>query len=165
MMRTLFIACVAAVVGFGFVSAQDPAVRQRQQLQQQVIEWLMQNTRVQAGLTDEQFERYREIARRSIANSNAIQNRERNLWLALEGQMRPGIAADDDSVEALIDSLVTIPGQRVDLQRSDQREYAEFLTPVQRAQLMLSHRRFENNIRQILQRRLPNRPGLDSRLP
>jgi hypothetical protein len=73
--------------------------------------------------------------------------------------MRPGVAADEDSVIALMDSLAAIPAQRLELAEAEQRQYAEFLTPVQRAQIMLVHRRFEENIQQIMLRRLPNRPG------
>jgi hypothetical protein len=165
-MRTLGLALTAAVVLFGSVGAQDePAGPQRRQVLQQVIARLLENGRVQAGLTDEQFERYREIARRSIASRNQIQGRERALWRALEGQMRPGIAADEDSAAALIDSLVAVPEQLVDLMQTEQQAYAEFLTPVQRAQLMLTHRRFENNVQQIMQRRVPNRPGQGNRSP
>jgi len=158
-MRTLCLALLFGMMLAGTVGAQDQPAPQRRQLLQQVIERLMENGRVQAGLTDEQFGRYREIARRSITSRNAIQNRERALWRALEGQMRPGVAADDDSVTVLLDSLVAVPEQLVDARQLEQREYAEFLTPVQRAQLMLVHRRFENNIQQILRRRVPNRPG------
>ena len=69
--------------------------------------------------------------------------------------MRPGVAADEDSATALIDSLIAVPGQLVDLMQAEQREYGEFLTPVQRAQLMLIHRRFENNIQAV---RVDRRP-------
>jgi hypothetical protein len=164
-MRTLCLALFAGVVLFGSVGAQNQPRPQRRQLLQQVIERLLENGRVQAGLTDEQFGRYREIARRSIATRNEIQGRERALWRALEGQMRPGVAANEDSATALMDSLVAVPEQLVDLTQAEQREYAEFLNPVQRAQLMLTHRRFQNNIQQIMQRRLPNRPGQGNRVP
>lgn len=164
-MRTLCLTLFTGVLLVGSLGAQNQPGPQRRQLLQQVIERLLENGRVQAALTDEQFERYQEIARRSIANRNEIQNLERGLWRALEGQMRPGVAADEDSATALIDSLIAVPGQRVRLMRAEQREYAEFLSPVQRAQLMLIHRRFENNIQQILQRRLQNRPGQNSRTP
>lgn len=164
-MRTLCLALLAAAAFFGSVDAQDQPVRPRRQLQQQVIERLLQNARLQAGLTDEQFERYREIARRSMASRNEIQRRERGLWQALEGQMRPGVAANEDSVTALIDSLVTIPERHIELARAEQQAYAEFVTPVQRAQLLLIHRRFQNNIRRIMQRRTPNPPGQGDRLP
>ncbi|MFC1640210.1 hypothetical protein ACFL3B_05545 [Gemmatimonadota bacterium] len=164
-MRTLCLALLAGVVLFGSVGAQNQPVQQRRQLLEQVIGRLLENGRVQAGLTDEQFGRYREIARRSIASRNEIQSRERALWRALEGQMRPGVAADQDSVTALIDSLVVVPELMVELTQREQSEYAGFLTPVQRAQLMLTHRRFQNNIQQIMQRRLPNRPGQGGRAP
>lgn len=158
-MRNLLMVLPAAVLVGGSLGAQERPAPLRRELQQQVVERFMQNARVQAGLTDNLFERYRRIALRFIADNNEIQTRERDLWLALEGQMRPGVAADEDSVTALIDSLVAIPQRRMELARANQRQYAEFLTPVQRAQLMLLHRRFENNIRQIMQRRLVDRPG------
>jgi hypothetical protein len=164
-MRAFLLALLAGAVFAGPVGAQNQLGPQRRQLQQQVIERLLENGRVQAGLTDEQFGRYREIARRSIGRRNEIQSRERALWRALEGQMRPGVAADEDSATALIDSLIAVPGQLVDLMQAEQLEYGEFLTPVQRAQLMLIHRRFENNIRQILQRRPQNRPGQGNTVP
>ncbi len=164
-MRTLFLVLLAAGVFSAAAEAQDQTVRQRRLLQQQVTERLLQNVRAQTDMTDEQFEHYREIARSSMARRNEIQRRERELWQSLEGQMRPGVAADADSLAALIDSLVALPEHRMELARSEQAEYAEFLTPVQRAQLVLIHRRFENNIQQILQRRLQNRPGQGNRVP
>lgn len=157
-MRTLFVVLIAAAVFMGSAEAQDQTVRQNQ-LRQQVMQRLLQNVRAQTGMTDEQFERYREIARRSMASRTEIQQRERELWRGLEGQMRPGVAADEGRVITLIDSLIAVPAQRIELARGEQEEYAEFLTPVQRAQVVLIHRRFQNNIQQIMQRRLPNRPG------
>jgi hypothetical protein len=79
--------------------------------------------------------------------------------------MRPGVAANEDSVITLIDSLVVLPEQRTRAVRAEQQEYAEFLSPVQRAQLLLTHRRFEANTQQIMQRRLPNRPEQGGRMP
>jgi len=158
-MRTLTTALLAIVVLFGTAEAQDQTAAQRRLLQRQVIERLLQNVRVQAGLTDDQFDRYQETARSSLTERNEIQRQERLLWRALEDQMRPGVAADEDSVSALIDMLIALPERRLELTRTEQREYAEFLTPVQRAQLVLIHRRFENNIQQIMQRRRPIRPG------
>lgn len=158
-MRTLFIVLTAAVLGWGSVVAQDPPVQQRRILQQQVVERLLQNVQAQTGMTEEQFDRYREIARRSIEARNEIRRRERELWRELEGEMRPGVAADEDQVLELIDALVAVGREKVELVESEQQEYAEFLTPVQRAQLLIVHRRFERNIQQIIQRRLENRPG------
>ena len=157
-MRAFIVALSATLMVSGFADAQVQNARQRRQLLEQVVERLLENGRVQAGLNDEQFNRYSEIARRSFANRNEIQRHERVLWQALEGQMRPGVAADEDSVVVLMDFLLAAPERRMRAMQAEQGEYAEFLTPVQRAQLMLTHRRFEANIQQILRRRLPNRP-------
>ena len=112
-MRVIVVTLVAAFLVGGSADARVQNARQRRQLQQQVVERLLENGRVQAGLNDEQFGRYREIARRSLANRNEMQRRERELWQALEGQMRPGVAADEDSVVALLDSLEVFPERRI----------------------------------------------------
>ncbi len=157
-MRKLWFTALLVSLPANYAAAQVP-MRQRQALQEQVMERLLQNTRVQAGLTDEQFEEFREIATRSTGARNEIQMRERALWRALEGQMRPGVAADADSVVKLIDALVGTPAQLVAQARTEQEEYAAFLSPVQRAQLMLAMRRFQGTIQQIMQRRMRERGG------
>jgi hypothetical protein len=74
---------------------------------------------------------------------------ERDLWVALEGQMRPGVAADADSVDALIDGILAVQERRTAQARAEQEEYADFLSPVQRAQLTLSWRRFQMQIDRV----------------
>ncbi len=164
-MRTICLVILVVALSFGLLHGQDQPGRQRRQLQQQVMQRLLQNGRAQAALTDGQFDRYQEIARRGMARRNEVRRLEMESWRALEGQMRPGVAADEDSVTALIDSLILIPEHLIEVARVEQQEYSEFLTPVQRAQLLLTHRRFDNNIRQIMQRRNPNRPGQNNRTP
>jgi hypothetical protein len=159
MMRASMLAVLLMVTVTGASLAQEPGMRQRQRLQQQVMTRFMQNVRSQAGLTEEQFERLREIVTASYATRREIQQRERELWRALEGQMRPGVAADDDSVNTIIDGLIATQAELVQLAESDQQAYAEFLSPVQRAQLFLSLRRLQNSIQQVMQRRGQGPPG------
>lgn len=151
-MRILVVATAMAALIVTAVSAQQPARRQRQ-LQQQVVQRLMQNFRAQAGLTDQEYERFREVITSSFTRRTEIQLRERSLWAALDDQMRPGVAADADSLIRVMDSLIDVQSELVELQRQDQEQYAGFLTPVQRAQLMLTTRRLQNNIQGIMQRR------------
>ena len=124
-----------------------------ERLREQVILRFMQNYRTQAGLTDEQFARFQTTARRSWEERREIQQRERRVFQALGEQMRPGIAADPDSVQVLIDEALAIQEGRAALARREQDAYAEFLSPVQRAQLILSWARLEQQIETILQRR------------
>jgi len=147
-MRTLTIGFVLLVLGGAPVIAQNPPVR-RQQLQQQVVQRFMANFKGQAGLSDAQFERFQGIIQRSFQERSELMRRERDLWVALEGQMRPGVAANADSVDALIDGILLVQEERTRQARAEQEEYADFLNPVQRAQLTLSWRRFQMQIDRV----------------
>ncbi len=159
MLKRYLAAGALLAVSAGGLVAQPQGQRQRMQLQQRVMERQMQNFRSQAGLTDQQFARFREVASRSSEARQASIEREREVWRALEGQLRPGIAADADSVSALLDALVQVQADRVERARSDQAAYAEFLTPVQRAMLTVMTQRLQQNIEEIMRRRRqpPNR--------
>lgn len=136
---------------------------ERQRLRQQILTRFMQNYRSQAGLTDEQFERFRETTIESMRRRSAVQQRERTFWQALEAQMRPGVAANQDSVTALIDSLVATQRELGEIAVRDRQTYAEFLSPVQQAQLLLDLRRLQQRIEQIIRNRLGERNGARSR--
>jgi hypothetical protein len=158
-MRTLTLAALLVVSVAGVVEAQQGQARQRQMLQQQVMQRYMTSFRQQAGLSDEQFQQFRVTATNSTQRRREIQMRERELWQALEGQMRPGVAADADSLTVLMDGLIAVQQELLDLTRTEQQEYAGFLTPVQRAQLLIATRRLQNSIQQIMRRRLQNPVG------
>ena len=72
--------------------------------------------------------------------------RERQLWMALQAQMRPGVAADEDSLRTMMAALIEIQQEHVDEAREEMATAAEFLTPVQQAQLMLAVRRLQSQI-------------------
>ena len=147
-MRTLTIGFVLLALGGVPLVAQNPPVR-RQQLQQQVVQRFMANFKAQAGLSDAQFERVQGVIQRSFEERSELMRQERDLWVALEGQMRPGVAANADSVDALIDGILAVQDERNSQARAEQEEYAEFLSPVQRAQLTLSWRRFQMQVDRV----------------
>ncbi len=153
-MRWLAILGLATVLAAPVQAQERPAP---ERLREQVMRRFMENYRNQAGLTDEQFARFQDVARRAWETRRELEQRERALLRALEGQMRPGIAADQDSVAGLIDALIDAQAARVRHAQSDQEEYAAFLDPVQRAQLVLAWRRLERQIQQIIRRRMENR--------
>lgn len=156
-MRKFWLAVIFAGMFSGSAWAQEPG-RQRQILMQQVMERLLRTYRTQAGLSDEEFEKFRDVTANSFQKRTQIQRRERAFLMALEHQMRPGVAANSDSVAGLIDSLTAVQAELLELAKADQQAYAEFLTPVQRAQLVLMMRRFRQNIEQVRRGR-GRRPG------
>lgn len=137
------------------VEAQQPPI-DREMLQERIMQRFVQNFRQQAQLTDAQEVRLREVMRRSLEQRAELQQRERRLWMALEGQMRPGVAASEDSLTKLLDGLLELGAQRVEHARQEQRAYAAFLTPVQRAQLTIMWRRMQQQIERIQEQRRQN---------
>ncbi len=91
--------------------------------------------------------------RRSFEERREIQRAEREAWRALEGQMRPGVAADPDSLEALIGAIVDARARSIERLRAELDEFATFLNPVQRAQLLISMERLQRNAKEIIRRR------------
>jgi Spy/CpxP family protein refolding chaperone len=159
MMRSLWVlAGLAAYTSGAMAQGGPPAER----LREQVVLRFMENYRTQSGLTDDQHAQLQTALRRSWEERRALQERERSLLRGVEGQMRPGVAADPDSVTRLLDGLVRVQADRAELSRNEQAQFAEFLTPVQRAQLVLALTRLEHQIEQILQGR---REGMGPRRP
>lgn len=152
-MRALKLAALLAIALTSVVQAQQGQMRQRQRLQQQVMQRYMQSYRQQAGLNEDQFRRFTEMTGRAFSRRTELREQERSLWLALEQQMRPGVAADSDSLTQLMDDILDLQVQIAEVERENQDELDDFLTPVQRAQLMLSQRRLQMNIEEIMRQR------------
>ncbi len=151
-MRRLIMLVAALALAGAPLEGQDPQARQ-EQLQQQIVMRFMENLRVQTAMTDQQFQRFQDVTRRSFEARGVLERRERELWRGLEGQMRPGVAANADSVARLLDGLTQLAGERAAQLRQDQQVYAEFLTPVQRAQVTMGFRRLQNLVEQRMRQR------------
>lgn len=143
------------------VAQQGPPGQGPEALRRQVMQRFLATYRSQAGLTPDQDRRFQEVFRRSLDQRRDLQQREQELWRALEGQMRPGVAANPDSVTKLLDAVIAQRAAMVEQTRSEQREYAQFLTPVQRGQLVLMVERFQQQVEGIVRRRMEmqGRPG------
>lgn len=94
----------------------------------------------QLGLTQDQADRMRATALNWFARRRTLEIQERRLKLALAGQMRPGQAADQDSVARLTDLLLALKIQQVQTYRDELKEMT-YLTPVQRAQFFIMRER------------------------
>jgi hypothetical protein len=147
---------ILIVVGLGLAAAPAPGqVRQDpERLRAQVVQRFIENYRTQAGLTDAQFERFQAVVRRQWEARRVLELRERDILQALGGQLRPGVAADQDSVSALLDALETVQADRLARLRNEQGEFREFLSSVQRAQLVLSFARLERQIEDLIRQRM-----------
>ena len=122
-------------------------------LRQQVEGRFAERVRDQLQLSDDQMDRLRGTARTYGARRRELAGREREIRAALAEQLRPGVAADQDSVSRLTDDLVAIRAAQASTLRDENREMAEYLTPVQRSQLFVMRERLIRRAREIREER------------
>ena len=146
------------------LSAQQRGGPGREALRQAVMERFVQNYTQQAGLTEEQRGQFGEALRRHFRQRQELAMRRMQILRGIEEQMRPGVAADPDSVAALVEGLLTLEEESAATARSEQEAYAAFLSPVQRGLLVVHNERLQRQIQNVQRRqgqppRRNNRPG------
>jgi hypothetical protein len=120
------------------VQAQDTQPgRLDERMRAEVEQRFAERVRTELQLTDEQATRVRATAKDYGARRKELRSRERALRAALADQLRPGIAAIDDSVARLTDDLVDLRVDYMQSYRSELKDLGTFLTPVQRARLII----------------------------
>jgi Spy/CpxP family protein refolding chaperone len=149
MRRLVLLVVLSATVG-GAVAAQDPDTTrpQAQVLRQRIEERFAQRVQEQLGLSDEQATKLRSTSQEYGDRRRKMEARERDLRVALTGQLRPGVAANQDSVARLTKALVDL---RVDYANTwrDEMNALSYLTPVQRAQLYVMRDRLLQRVQEI----------------
>lgn len=150
-----FVAVVTLGILASPLAAQQPQGRaNREALRQMVIQRFLQTFHDQAGLTADQDQKFRDVFRQAMQQRQYVQQQEQALWRALEGQMRPGVAANADSVTKLLDGIIAQRAAQVDLLRSENQQLAQFLSPVQRAQFAIMWEHFQQQVQEIMRRRM-----------
>ena len=137
------------------------AGRNRAQLERRFRQMLYQVTRRRVGLTDEQMNRLMPINQRFETQRRAIVRQERETRLALRDAMRDSTHADQPRITGYLDKLVELQQQRVALVAQEQRDLAEFMTPLQRARYTALQEQVRRRIEQLARQ---NRAPGDSTL-
>jgi len=133
----------------------------RAQLERRFRQMLYQVTRRRVGLTDEQMNRLMPINQRFETQRRAIVRQERETRLALRDAMRDSTHADQPRITGYLDKLVELQQQRVALVAQEQRDLAEFMTPLQRARYTALQEQVRRRIEQMARQ---NRAPGDSTL-
>lgn len=143
-MRTLLLSSIAlATLLAAPLRAQDSTAHgpRAPALRHQIEERFATRVKEQLGLNDDQMTRLRSTSTKFGGQRRELGKRQSTLRRALAGQLRPGMAANQDSVARLTDELVA---GRVTYAQTFKDELAElrtYLDPVQRAQLLAMRER------------------------
>ena len=117
--------------------AQDPGPARAQELRRQLEERFMERLRSDLQLTADQDTRVRAILGNFATRRRALEEEERRLRQSLSSQLRPGIAANPDSVTVVVDALAANRVSYAQLIQGELKELSGVLTPIQRGQLFL----------------------------
>jgi hypothetical protein len=117
----------------------------------------------QLGLSHEQMTRLRATTVKFGGRRRELERRQLAIRRALTLQLRPGVAADKDSVARLTDDLLSGRVAYAQTYRDEQAELKGYLDPVQRAQLMAMRERLLARAQQFRERQGAGAEGLRGR--
>ena len=158
----VIMAMIGLALAGGGVMAQDPMTpggERVEQLRRQIEDRFAARAQEELGLNDEQFQRLRTTSAQFAAQRRGVEQQERRLRQAMAAQLRPGVAANQDSVAKLIDALIDVRGAYVETYRQEMKSLATFLDPVQRAQYLVLRERLMALAQEV---RAGRRLGADS---
>ncbi len=144
---------VALTLGVPPLAAQDtlndPA--RAEQLRQMIEQRFGERLRDELGLTNDQAGRVRVTLAGLAARRRVMEQDERRMRTALAAQLRPGIAANPDSVARLVDALTNQRIGYAQTFRDEMRELSAILNPVQRGQYLMARDRLMQRAQDAIQ--------------
>jgi hypothetical protein len=117
-----------------------------------------QRVKEELGLTDDQASKLRLTASRWFLERRRLEMEERTVRQALSGQLRPGVAANTDSVTRLTQRLLDLKVAYAETYREESKELG-YLSPVQRAQFHVLRERLLDALDAARQNRAGRRWG------
>lgn len=135
----------------------DP--EQMQALRQQIEERWGRMIQQQLELSDQDMERVRAATRAHQDRRRDLGRRRADLQRGIQGQMQPGVAANQDSLNRMLDAMARLRVQDAQSDEQLNRDLS-FLTPVQRARFFMLTQRFEQRLREIRERQPGGQPGM-----
>jgi hypothetical protein len=151
-MRSAYIFFVGLVLApFALAEAQraDTSAARADSLRQKIEERFASKAQERLGLTNDQTARLRATSQQFGGRCRELRVRGHQLREALEGQLRPGVAANQDSVAKLTDAMIQLRMAQAQVTRDEIKEQSKYLNPVQRAQLYMMRERFVHRLKEV----------------
>jgi len=160
LLALLLVATPANAQGGGRVREQRALAPGRQQLETRLRQRLWTITKKRVGFTDEQMTKLAQTSRGFDQRRRQLAIEEREQRQLMRREILAGSAADQSQVATALDRVLQIQRERVDLQIEEQRKFAEFMTPVQRAR----YAALQEQLRRRAEKLRGQRVGADSTL-
>jgi uncharacterized protein YdiU (UPF0061 family) len=132
----------------GAQQADSARPRRADSLRHRIEERFASRVQERLGLTNEQTAKLRATSQTFGTRRRELHTRERQLREALSGQLKPGVAANQDSVAKLTDAMIELKLASAQNSRDEMKELTKFLNPVQRARLYVMRERFSDRVKE-----------------
>jgi hypothetical protein len=140
-----------ALAPFGVAGAQqaDTSSMRRDSLRQRIEERFTARAQQELGLTNDQTAKLRGTSQQFGARRSELRKQAERLREALAAQLRPGVAANQDSVAKLTDAVIGLRMTEAQISRDEVKEQSKYLNPVQRARLYVMRERFVHRLKEV----------------
>ena len=151
MRRAYMWSLVLLLTPFGVAVAQraDSATARKDSLRHRIEERFAVRAQEQLGLTNDQTAKLRATSQQFGPRRTELRNRSKQLRQALAAQLRPGMAANQDSVAKLTDAMIELRMAEAQITRDEVKEQSKYLNPVQRARLYVMRERFAHRLKEV----------------
>jgi hypothetical protein len=119
------------------------------ELRGQIEERFAERVKSELNLSDEQTAKLKATHERFAERHRPVMQRQRAMRRALHEQMRPGVAANQDSVRKLLEGTRAARAELLKIETDEARELGGYLTPVQQAQYQMMRDRFMRRVRDV----------------
>ena len=150
MRRSVLCVLLLAIAG-GRLAAQGERDTQPREpeLRERVEKRFAERVKAELELTDDQASRLKSVAMEHGRRRRELRHRERDLRDALDAQIRDGGTANPDSVARLTRDLLDLRVRYAESWREEMDQLSPFLTPVQRARLLVMRERLLQRVHEM----------------
>jgi hypothetical protein len=131
--------------------ADDPT--RANQLRRQIEDRFTARVQEELALTDQQTTRMKSTVRDWFLKRRDMEDENRRLRQAMASQLRPGVAANKDSVAKLTDAMLDLKVRYAQSFKDEVKEMSGYLDPVQRAQFLVLRERLLERVREVREMR------------
>lgn len=118
-------------------------------LRERIEKRFAEQVKTELRLTDAQAARLKAVATEHGSHRRDLRHRERDLRAALDAQIGDSTRADQDSVARVTKELLDLRVEYAESWRREMGELSSFLTPVQRARLLVLRERLLQRVHEM----------------
>jgi hypothetical protein len=131
------------------LTAQPAPPANRAALERQLRQALARVTRRQLGLDNAKMAQLMRVDQKFERQRRSLAQRQRQTRLALRAAMADSSSDAQTTIAQQLDTLLSLERQRIDMLEAEQKELANFLTPLQRAKYQALQERVRRRLEEL----------------